>query len=63
MYSKVVAMLICVLLGFSLGAFNAYRDYKLYGIFKSYRFLIESLLLSLLCYQVCSGYIIALISQ
>lgn len=63
MYRKLVVVLICFLLGFSLGAFNAYRDYKLYGIFKFYRFFIEGLLLALLCYQVCSSYIIALISQ
>lgn len=63
MYSKVVAVFICAFLGFSFGALNAYRDYKLYGIFKLYRFLIESLLLALLYYQVCSGYIIALLSQ
>lgn len=37
MYIKVIVVLICFLLGFSLGAFNTYRDYKLYGIFKFYR--------------------------
>lgn len=46
-------VLICsFMFGFYIGARNAYKDYKLYGTFKWHQYMIESLLITMIFYEV-----------